>query len=823
MTSVEDTASTEHDTVLYQQAHQLYRAAGWTGPLPLPPGRKYPPPDGWTGYHGADPSGADSWAWANEPPLPGEPDYRGTAQLALRMPDGVIGVDVDDYGSKHGATTIRHAIDQYGPLPRTWRSTARGAGQPSGILFYRVRADTAFPGLLKFPEMQLADVELIQRHHRYAVAWPSVHPDTDTPYLWYSPDGAAADQPPNVDDLPWLPDRWYELAKPLTPGVEAADQASVQAFARAHNTGTNTAALQAIVDKYQRNARQVHTSRHDAMHEACCWAAREAALGRFPAADAIRALRGAFIDDIATGTPQPGRRVLAAADARMEFARSWAWAVAQADAMTADQVADRAARHHDTNGQPGGRVLSSGNVSPLNTGPGAPASTSARVEPPDDEDIDPQLDDAITAAIDHADTRDSRDLLRAALGDDDYADLLRRGTVAKVAAVLEQRHIRRLADEVERPPAEPIAAGALRWSAIATVRPPKMRVRRLLAESSVSWLSGRSGSYKSFLGVAIAMAVATGTNVCGHDEWPVSGTLRVLYIAAEGPAGVSIRAQAYAAYHNLDDADLEDRFVLYPRRVDLRSESGRNAVRAFVETEQVGMIVYDTWHKVTPGLDDNSRQEIGEVMSFLDELRDEHAVESLVVDHTGHAGERATGSSSKIDDADCSLIIRMPGRERTPDQQRTLVVDKLKDAETSGQWDLRLEPVPTVLDHDGNPARVLALGTVDADSPFTLGDRDWRTLELPARLVDALKGQRGRAVASDMARILRAVDNPHGMTLAEIKAVAAEAGRPHSKQAWSSGHGVSAELDIVERAEGSASRLVLAEHWRVGWPDYREE
>src|SRR5690606_9290580 len=45
--------------------------------------------------------------------------------------------------------------------------------------------------------------EVIQRGHRYAVAYPSIHPKTGTPYGWVGVNGI-----PRVADLPELPSKW---------------------------------------------------------------------------------------------------------------------------------------------------------------------------------------------------------------------------------------------------------------------------------------------------------------------------------------------------------------------------------------------------------------------------------------------------------------------------------------------------------------------------------------------------------------------------------------------------------------------------------------
>ena len=110
--------------------------------------------------------------------------------VALRMPDGVIGIDVDQYvkggKQKHGAETLAAKIAELGPLPPTCSSTARGPGQPSRIYFFRAPAQR-YAGTIN------PDIEIIQRHHRYAVVWPSPHHDddgaVDGTYAWYGPDG----------------------------------------------------------------------------------------------------------------------------------------------------------------------------------------------------------------------------------------------------------------------------------------------------------------------------------------------------------------------------------------------------------------------------------------------------------------------------------------------------------------------------------------------------------------------------------------------------------------------------------------------------------
>lgn len=174
-----------------------YLAAGWA-PIPVAyaDGSKQPAVAGVTGRAGSDLTEAQCVELAARLP---------DAHLGVRMPAGVLGVDVDDYGSKRGGATLAEAVRRWGPLPAGPWSSARDDGV-SGIRFYRVPTDLEFVGVIRFGELGLADIELIARHHRFAVAAPSVHIKIGAPYTWRG----VTDVVPNVAELPELPAAWVE-------------------------------------------------------------------------------------------------------------------------------------------------------------------------------------------------------------------------------------------------------------------------------------------------------------------------------------------------------------------------------------------------------------------------------------------------------------------------------------------------------------------------------------------------------------------------------------------------------------------------------------
>jgi hypothetical protein len=61
---------------------------------------------------------------------------------------------------------------------------------------------------LRWPTGPGKDIEFIHKGHRYAVVWPSIHPDTGDRYNWVDQSRSDESPPPNDDELAWMPDEW---------------------------------------------------------------------------------------------------------------------------------------------------------------------------------------------------------------------------------------------------------------------------------------------------------------------------------------------------------------------------------------------------------------------------------------------------------------------------------------------------------------------------------------------------------------------------------------------------------------------------------------
>ncbi|MFD3849225.1 bifunctional DNA primase/polymerase [Streptomyces microflavus] len=186
----------------------VYAEAGWAGVIPAK--GKVVQLQGVTGGSGRQTQPDEYLKWAETGP---GGYYR--QNIALRLSDALVGLDVDAYDGKPGAATLEALEAAQGVLPATFSSTSRGPG-PSRIFFYRLPAGTGRLNTLPGP-----GIETIQHHHRYAVVWPSRHPGTGETYRWFGPDGERLEDGvvPSPEDFPELPAAW--VAALSSEGVTA--------------------------------------------------------------------------------------------------------------------------------------------------------------------------------------------------------------------------------------------------------------------------------------------------------------------------------------------------------------------------------------------------------------------------------------------------------------------------------------------------------------------------------------------------------------------------------------------------------------------------
>lgn len=234
----------------------LHYLPEWS-PIPIMTegGNKRPLVKGVSGYDGRYVTRSDVLGWISRPRF-------AKAQIGIRLPLDVVGLDLDCYGDKVGGRTFAALQGMWGALERTWSSTSRVDG--SGIHLFRAPAgvNTALFQNPKgtFPDgSPLGGLDVIKYCHRFVTCYPTFHGREGGvhQYLWFNPDGEADDEDvvwPLPEDLPYLPEGWCvglatgrEYAKGDT---KLEGRASDWLKARPKGAGPLCEVMQGDLDKY---------------------------------------------------------------------------------------------------------------------------------------------------------------------------------------------------------------------------------------------------------------------------------------------------------------------------------------------------------------------------------------------------------------------------------------------------------------------------------------------------------------------------------------------------------------------------------------------
>lgn len=670
----------------YAIAYRAYWAAGWSNVLPVHDGQGKPGkshvPRGYTGQDGRNVSWPDLNAWA----LGDE----GRHNLGVRL-IAMVGIDVDAHDGEQGAATLAKAEAELGPLPPTWSSTSRGEGS-SRILFFRVPLERE-PALRRrekvFNDTFGPNVEILHRGHRFAVCWPSVHPDTGMTYQWYGPDGLVCGAPPKRGDVPLLPDTWLDFLAPGEPFRNGPEPSGTAEAGGSLLFGTSS-----TVPDYRTEQ------------------------------EAARILREAVQAFIAPDADGRARRLLPAL------------------ALTAGH------------GVPGGFWTAE--------------KASAQIE---------QMGIACGYVKKHglADLR-----LQVERG-------LRDGAATpwvKVAEPAQDAFASAQGDGLGR-----LRRAMLRRDAIDAMPDPVWLIEDVMHAGTVVVLAGKFGTYKSFVAIGWAASLATGRDWFGHRV-PARGA--VIYAAAEGAAGIKRRLRAWEAHTGVRADD----FILIPVSVRLNRPEDVAELESIIAETGARAIIYDTLHASTPGADENHSGDMGAVLDVLRGLQERHGVTAILPHHTGHAGERARGSSSIEDDADTTFVVKLDGEERGPSARRVMHHRKTKDGAL-------LDPVTLTLKMiDGTGSGVVT------NDPWKAGEIDYANLDVEpwrGKEPELWTARVAEGKATWQRRILQVLcDHARetGMTQDEVRKVVTDRWSKPASSSWADAWQAVKDMDIAVNVRG---------------------
>lgn len=242
---------------------------------------------------------------------------------------------------------------------------------------------------------------------------------------------------------------------------------------------------------------------------------------------------------------------------------------------------------------------------------------------------------------------------------------------------------RQIAALAKKPRFNPLPADAL--EAMPSLN---WRIKGVLPAEGIAAIYGPSGSGKSFLGVAFAVAIAEGSPIFEHATKPAA----VLYVGLEGESGYRGRVIAWQR-HNGRAMPEGVRFLLQPFRL-----TDPQDVAELAATLPKGCVVFiDTLNRAAPNIDENSSKDMGAVIEGAKTLQ--RLTDGLVVliAHTGKDGTKGLrGHSSLFAALDAAVVV-----ERN-DEARSWKVDKAKDGRDGETHYFRLSVVEVGMDEDGD-------------------------------------------------------------------------------------------------------------------------
>lgn len=177
--------------------------------------------------------------------------------------------------------------------------------------------------------------------------------------------------------------------------------------------------------------------------------------------------------------------------------------------------------------------------------------------------------------------------------------------------------------------------------------PPDELVEGVLTAGDGSVLYGDSNSGKTFFVIDMAAAVARGAQWMGRNTEPGL----VVYLAAESPASVRGRLQAYQRHHGVRVPN----FAIVQSPIDLfDGDADTEAVIAVVRQlerqrgQKVRLIVGDTLARLSAGANENAGQDMGLVVRRFDRIRTACNAHFLLIHHSGKAAANGARGWSGI-------------------------------------------------------------------------------------------------------------------------------------------------------------------------------
>lgn len=188
----------------------------------------------------------------------------------------------------------------------------------------------------------------------------------------------------------------------------------------------------------------------------------------------------------------------------------------------------------------------------------------------------------------------------------------------------------------------------------------------VLPESSIVMVSGLGHTSKTFLALDACAAVASGTAWLGH--FPTRQGV-ALYVGEDsGRADITRQMRKLLIGRGLtSDPPSEDMLFAVCQGASLNTEQQAQRVAELIFRTQPRLVVLDSLRYLTPGKDEDSSTDMGQVMDFIKGLRDIVYADdgesgggpAILLIHHNSLGNRPRGSTAIFDAVDGAINLRV--------------------------------------------------------------------------------------------------------------------------------------------------------------------
>lgn len=188
-------------------------------------------------------------------------------------------------------------------------------------------------------------------------------------------------------------------------------------------------------------------------------------------------------------------------------------------------------------------------------------------------------------------------------------------------------------------------------------------IEGLWARSAIGLIGGAPKCCKTWLGLDMAVSVATGTNALDHFTVTASGPT-LIFLAEDGLPHVRSRIDALCRHRGVDIAQLDLHVITSPvLRLDLRSDQERLAEA--LERMRPRLLLLDPLVRLHR-LDENSAAEISGLLGYIRDLQRRFDVAVVLVHHASkkqrsQPGQALRGSSDLHAIGDCNAYLARHG------------------------------------------------------------------------------------------------------------------------------------------------------------------